>query len=64
MSAPRTPLRRVIAARSPTDQLAFDEMTQDDQDVEFHLVVLSAISPFGIELIVNADIYSCFLCGA
>ncbi|WP_437481153.1 hypothetical protein WME75_37000 [Sorangium sp. So ce1014] len=64
VSAPRTPLRRVIAARAPRHQLAFDEMTQDDQDVESHLVVLSGISPFGIELIVKVDIYSCFLCGA
>ncbi|WP_437951611.1 hypothetical protein WME98_12870 [Sorangium sp. So ce296] len=50
-------------ARS-TDPLAFGEMTQDDQDVESHLVVVREISPFGIELIVIADIYSCFLCGA
>ncbi|XXX74960.1 hypothetical protein WMF30_45635 [Sorangium sp. So ce134] len=56
------------AASSPRARsmsaLAFDEMTQDDQDVESHHVVVSRISPFGIELIVIADIYSCFLCGA
>lgn len=68
LEQPRCRSARVVAPRHrgarSRDPLAFVEMTQDDQDVESHHVVVREISPFGIELIVIADIYSCFLCGA